>query len=175
MSEMLRLLIALGWMFAAEAIWAAALILAAIFVVQKPWLADTFLDPIYLSQSSQVIESSTNDMVAAFIAAGLTIFGASVICCVIWHICAAIVQINGPGQAAKFWLLWLLVLIIGWLASLGASYYYVGLSRFVPNNAMYEFYSAATILFLLSYYIGTAFSTTRKLRPAVPLARLLPA
>ena len=68
---MLRLLIALGWMFAAEAIWAAALILAAIFVVPKPWLADTFLDPIYLSQSSQVVESSTNDMVAAFVAAGL--------------------------------------------------------------------------------------------------------
>jgi hypothetical protein len=83
MSEMLRLLTALGWMFAAEAIWAAALIFAAIFVVPKPWLADTFLDPIYLSQSSQVIQSSTNDMVAAFVAAGLTIFGVSVICCAI--------------------------------------------------------------------------------------------
>lgn len=172
---MLRLSIALGWTFAAEAIWAAMLFLAAIFVVPKPWLADTFLDPIYLSQSSQVIESSTDDMIAAFVAAGLTIFAVSVVCCVIWHICATIVQINGPGQAAKFWLLWLLVLIVGWFASLGASYYYVGLSRLVANNAMYKFYGAATILFLLSYYIGTAFSTTRKLRPAVPLARLLPA
>jgi hypothetical protein len=175
MSEMSPLLIALGWMFAAEAIWAAALILAAIFFVPKSWLAETFLDPMYLSQSSQVIESSTNDMVAAFVDAGLTIFGASVICCVIWHVCAAVVQINGPGQAARFWLLWLLVLIVGWLAALGGSYYYVGLSRFVPNNAMYEFYGAATILFVLSYYIGTVFSTTRKLRPAVPFARLLPA
>src|SRR6516162_8458329 len=83
MNKMLRLLIALGWMVAAEAIWAAALILAAIFIVPKPWLADTFLDPIYLSQSSQVIESSTNDMVAAFVAVGLAIFGVSVICCMI--------------------------------------------------------------------------------------------
>lgn len=172
---MRRLLIALGWMFAAEAIWAAALILAAMFVVPKPWLADTFLDPIYLSQSPQVVESSTNDMISAFVLAGQAIFGVGVICCVVWHICAAIVQINGPGQAAKFWLLWLLVLIAGWLTSLGASYYYVGLSRLVANNAMYEFYGVATVLLLLSYYIGTAFSTARKLRPAVPLARLLPA
>src|SRR5215469_15763343 len=172
---MLRLLIALGWMLAAEAIWAVALILAAIFVVPKPWLADTFLDPIYLSQSSQVIEASTNDMVAAFIASGLALFHISLSCSVIWHICAAIIKINGPGEARKFWWLWLSVLVFGWITSLAAAYYYVGLSKLVPNNAMYEFYGGTTILYLLSYYAGTGFSTTRKLRPAVPFARLLPA
>lgn len=172
---MLRLLIALGWMFAAEAAWAAVLCAAAIFAIPKPWLADTFLDSLYLSQSPQVIESSTNDMIAVFIASGLTIFGTSIICSALWHIAASIVTINGPGQAEKFWWIWLLILVAGWVTSLGLAYYYVGLSRLVANNAMFEFYGATTILFLLSYYIGTGFSTARKLRPAVPFARLLPA
>jgi hypothetical protein len=168
-------LIALAWMFAVEAAWAAVLCLAAIFTIPKIWLADTFLDPIYLNQSSQIVESSTNDMIAIFVTSGLLIIVVSIICSISWHIFSAIVRINGPGQAGKFWWLWLLIFITGWIASLASAYYYVGLSRLVPNNAMFEFYGAATILFLLSYYIGTGFSTTRKLRPAVPFARLLPA
>lgn len=172
---MLRLLISLGWMFAAEAVWTVMLCVIAIFVIPRLWLADTFLDSIYLNQSAQIIESSANDMIAVFTVTGLTIIEISISCSALWHICTAVVRINGPGQAAKYWWLWLLLLVAGWAASLGSAYYYVGLSKLVPNNAMYEFYGATTVLFLLSYYIGTGFSTAQKLRPAVPLARLLPA
>ena len=171
---MKRLFAALGWMAAAEGVWAALLFLAAEFIIKRNWLAEHFLDPVYLDQPDYV-ESATNQMIAGFLTASRAIFAANLICAALWHISGACIRVHGPGRAAGLRLVWSVLLAIGLVLSLLAVYVYVGLTKLVPEHGMYELYGVAIVFFMLSYYIGTLFATARKLRPAVPLARLLPA
>lgn len=172
---MKRLLLALGWLIALEAVWASLLFIAAMFLVDRNWLAENFLDPVYLRQAA--VESYRNDMIAALLHAAAATFLIGVVAGIVWHGFAALCRIYGPGEAARLLWLWLLILFVGALLSLGAVYLKVvlDLNNLVPDAAMYPVYGAAIVLFVLSYYIGTAFPTPPKLRPAVPLARFLPA
>ena len=144
--------------------------------IDKTWLAENFLDPVYLKQSDSV-SSYTNDMISAFLDATLALFIINIVSAAVWHTSSGLCQIYGPGEAARLLWMWLVALLIGLLISCGLVYWYVVVdtSNLVPTDAMFKVYGVTIVLFVLSYYIGTCFPTAPKLRPAVPLARFLPA
>jgi hypothetical protein len=169
-----RIFAAIGWSLGLQLLWAFALVVLGWLFVDKQWIGDNFLAADY-RQTPREIPSLTADIMDAMLEAVAVTLLISLTASLLWVVIGSCRRIYGPGQAARLRWLWLLILVIGALSCAGVTYILIDDTRLVPLDGTVKLTAVAAVAFLFSYYVvGTFLPTPWKIRPAVPLARLLP-
>ena len=166
--------VALGWTVAVQSGLALILVGIWLFLIDPMWLAQNFLQPDLLNQLPAYLEDYLSKLRSALITTAILIFVVNILCCAVWHVWGGHSRIDGPGQAARLWIRWLALLVIGVVLSGAAVYYYLRFDILVRADALAGLYITAAILSVVFYFIGTLFPTEPKLRPGVPLGTLMP-
>jgi hypothetical protein len=170
---MKRIFAAIGWVIGLQLLWGVAQITFAMLVFDKRWVGDNFLAANY-RQMTRDVPALTDEIVTAILYAAAITFLIGLVSSLLWVVISGVHRIYGPGQAARLRLLWLVLLIAGALSCGGVTDWLIDATRLVPPDGAMKLAASAAAVFVLSYYVvGTLWPTTVKIRPAVPLARLL--
>jgi hypothetical protein len=165
---------AIGWCTGLLLLWGSVQAALVALFIDKQWIGDNFLAEDY-RKTPKEIPSLTADIAATMLEAAAVTFLIGLIASLLWVVIGGRRPIYGPGQAAQLRWLWLLILIVGALSCAGVTYILIDSTRLVPLDGTVKLAGVAAVVFLFSYYfVGTLWPTPWKIRPAVPLARLLP-
>jgi hypothetical protein len=171
---MKRVFTAIGWTVLLQLLWGVTQVAVVLLSIDKRWIGDNFLAANYRRMPGQV-GGLTDDIIATMLNVAMVAFLVGITASLLWVIIGACYRIYGPGAAARLRWLWVVILIVGALSCAGATYFLIDDTRLVPLDRTVILSAIAAVDFLLSYYVvGTFWPTPRKIRPAVPLARLLP-
>lgn len=153
----------------------ALVTLVTIFVpIDKPYLAEAFLDP-QLLRRPEFVGPLTDDFLEAAAVTGLLILLLGAAMSKVWILLSHFMKIRKPGDAGRLVVYWGLLLILGIAGAIGVTWKVIG-NDFgsVATPGLIKLAISGSVLFGISYYlVGTLWSTPRKLRPAVPFATLI--
>lgn len=168
-----RLPLAIGWTLGLQALWGVVLVALVLWLVEsdKSWVADNFLLDVYRQKPDDWID----DITQALIRAALATFAAGLVASLAWIVISGCKRISLPGEAARLFGLWLVLLVVAAAASAGFTYYLIaGTITLVPLDKTVILVGTAAFVAAISYYlVGTLLPTQPKVRPAVPFATRL--
>src|SRR4051794_30782042 len=128
---MRNIFLAVGLSAALQAVWAFGLAALCWLLFDKPWVADNFLAANF-RRAPKDVPGLTDQIIEAMISAAGTALLACFIASSLWIVLSGIHRIYGPGRARRLLGLWFALLVVGALASGGATYYLIDSTRLVP-------------------------------------------
>ena len=132
------------------------------------------LTDVALRQSSAVKQQVIEDVsfaIALAILAAISI-GTCVAC--LWHGLTAFLPVIGPGRAGKYRVVWFGLFIIAVVAADSLTYWHLAIETdLIKREAVVAMLAAnSAVVWICFHVIGTLFTTTAVLRPAVPFSSI---